>query len=87
MPRYLISYDIASTKARSKISTRLENVGRRIQESVFIVKCTENYYINLVQELRQFIGVEYSLLCMPCCEQCFAKAIISAEAPPLMFFE
>lgn len=86
MPRYLISYDVSSNQTRSKIATRLEKAGVRIQMSVFMVTCNENRYAKLVQELLSCLNDEDSLLCLPCCEHCYARATITGNEPPLIYF-
>lgn len=86
MSRYLICYDIGDRKMRDKLALRLEKAGMRIQLSVFIVECGREEYEILAQELQSFIGNDDSLLCLPICESCFAKALLMAKERPLMCF-
>lgn len=86
MPHYLISYDVSSTRTRGRIAARLEKAGVRVQLSVFMVNCTENRYAGLVRDLLSCLDDSDSLLCLPCCEHCYARATITGEEPPLMYF-
>lgn len=87
MPRYLISYDSGADSVRGKLAGRLEKAGQRVQFSVFMVECSPDKYEKLVRELLSIVGDKDSLLCLPLCEQCYARATITSPPPPLMFFQ
>lgn len=85
MPRFLIAYDIRSTRTRTKIAARLEKAGGRIQKSVFLPNLSEADFATLEQDLLEMLEEDDSLLFMPCCERCYAKTnITGGEIPKLL---
>jgi len=54
--KVVITYDIADTKKRNKVSTLLESFGYRVNYSVFELDI-KSYELNkLVKELKEYIG-------------------------------
>lgn len=87
MSRYLISYDIRESRIRNRIFAILEKAGMRIQKSVFIVNCPENSFRKLASDLHELLGDDDSLLCMPCCAQCYSQALMSGNEQPLLIIK
>lgn len=75
----LIAYDVQGNSARLRLSKRLEKNGIRIQKSVFVAKLSQSQ----IQDLENWAGNELedsdSLLILPCCEACLAKALFAEE--------
>lgn len=86
MARYLISYDVSAPRVRARLVARLEKAGRRLQLSVFMVKCGKSSYEKLVRDLLEIMEKDDSLLCLPVCENCYANARITGEEKPLLYF-
>lgn len=84
MPRFLISYDITAPRRRSKVVSRLEKLGTRLQLSVFMVKCGDGVFAQLERELLNIIDKEDSLLILPVCEHCYAKGTFTGPTVPIL---
>lgn len=84
MPRFLISYDITAPRLRSKVVSRLEKLGTRLQLSVFMVKCGDGVFAQLERELLNIIDKEDSLLILPVCEHCYAKGAFTGPTVPIL---
>lgn len=68
---YVISYDIASDRIRTKLAKLLEGYGVRIQYSVFECKLTEKRFQKLYREVFHLTeneegSVRFYLLCQNC---------------------
>lgn len=50
--RYIISYDIADTAIRNRLSRILEEFGERVQFSVFECDLSPDQYSNLLSKLK-----------------------------------
>lgn len=87
MPRYLLSYDIASDSIRQKAARMLKKRGRRLQKSVFLLNCSQTRREKLEKELLAILEDEDSLLVFPLCEKCYADALTTDELPDLFRFE
>lgn len=75
----LIAYDVQTNSVRQRLSKRLEKSGMRIQKSVFVANLSQSQ----MRDLENWAGKELedsdSLLILPCCEACLAKARFAAE--------
>lgn len=76
--RYLVCYDIAENKIRSRVAKILEKIGRRLQYSVFYVDITEKECQGLRQNLMEATegGEKSLLLIVPLCASCYGRAWI-----------
>lgn len=81
MHTWLISYDICDCSKRAAVARRLEKAGRRIQKSVFVVQLREHAMQKLERELHSLLVGGDSLLILPICAHCLAKAEIYADLP------
>lgn len=50
--RYVVSYDVSSTRMRNLISKTLEEFGERVQFSVFECELDRDQYSNLIAKLK-----------------------------------
>ncbi len=74
MPYFMITYDIANNSKRSKVCRFLKQSGERIQKSVFFITATNSGIRVLENTIKNFMENNDSLLILPCCRECFAKA-------------
>ncbi len=70
--RYLICYDVTEDERRNQIARRLEDLGFRVQYSVFECKLTPALYATLKNALLQIMDTEEGdrLHCYPLCGAC-----------------
>ncbi len=74
--KYLVSYDIASDRKRTKAAKVLEVYGVRIQFSVFECELNKTEVKQLRKKLEEFINLKTdSLMFFPLCENCYNKKI------------
>ena len=77
---YLFCYDIADTRKRKKISTELEQVGLRIQKSVFQCDVPAEKAEEIKTALLTLIDKkEDSLFFCPICDACLEKVRIIGD--------
>ncbi|TSJ72803.1 CRISPR-associated endonuclease Cas2 [Corynebacterium godavarianum] len=70
--KYLVCYDISHNRRRSKVSARLQAIGERIQESVFIVHATTPD-TSWQQEILDLCNLDVDrILFLPVCKSCYA---------------
>lgn len=74
-------YDIASDRARKKISDSCKDYGLyRVQKSVFLGKLNANRTDEIVEKSRELINTKTdSLYVIPICNEDFAKAQILGQ--------
>ena len=82
MGHSLIAYDISSDGIRRTVSRLLENWGTRLQQSVFVADISPGQRKELEQLARDKREKGDSLLVLPVCAACRARAGIAAYAPP-----
>lgn len=71
---YLISYDIEKDRLRNKIAKELENMGKRVQYSVFECDISKKQYDELYGKLAKLLGTENgSIRFYSLCVNCEAK--------------
>ena len=72
--QYVISYDIAVTKSRTRIAEVLKNVGVRVQKSVFECRLTGQELLQIKQQLTELIDPKSdSVLFYRVCGACFRQ--------------
>lgn len=78
---YIIAYDIAENRIRSRVAKMLEKRGRRLQYSVFYADITERECQGLRCELEEITAeAEKPLLLMvPLCAACYGRIWIKGE--------
>ncbi len=75
--KYIVTYDIANDKNRSKLSDMLEAYGSRVNYSVFEIELSEAKRDNLLAEIeiKKLIDTKYdSLRFYHLCENCVPKS-------------
>lgn len=85
MNRYLLSYDISSNSIRGKAYRFLKKKGLRIQKSVFLVEGTTKQLEKIQNYLVDLLDENDSLLILPCCDNCYARAILTGKQNELSF--
>ena len=83
---YLIAYDVSKSGVRDKCARLLQKRGRRVQKSVFMLKCGAAAMRKLEQELHNILEQSDSLFILPVCERCLQSSIYMGELPPLLIF-
>ena len=82
MPLYLISYDVALDKRRTRVAATLEDYGVRVQYSVFEVDTVERELDRLVDRLRDQIDpTTDSIRAYPLCQRCRGAAVVVGKGP------
>lgn len=72
--KYLIGYDIEDNRLRSKISTYLEGLGRRLQRSVFLTELSRFEIKSLKSNLVHMCeGKQVDIILVPLCQGCEGK--------------
>ncbi|MBQ9275937.1 MAG: CRISPR-associated endonuclease Cas2 [Succinivibrio sp.] len=74
MLRVLICYDIHDNSVRGRAFRLLKKNAQRAQKSVFIFEGTDTKLKDLESRLSQMIEDGDSLMVVPCCDSCFARA-------------
>ena len=83
---YYIAYDMSDYEARTKIARLLENIGIRIQYSVFLCELDPCYMEEIFKQLSVFIDPECdSLHVYPVCKACLQGLKVLGK--PLSFSE
>lgn len=81
---FLYCYDIADAKRWRQICTRLEQLGFRIQKSIFQCDAPVSVHSEVIREMRALMDRrEDSLRVYPICSRCIAKAEYEGEKPPI----
>ena len=62
MPRYVVCYDIASSKRRGKVAYCLDSYGDRAQESVFELKVSPRRFDWCLERIRALIDPAVDLV-------------------------
>lgn len=70
----LIAYDVHRNSVRLALSKRLEKTGTRLQRSVFVVEQQGDALKELEDWAREKLEDGDSLLVLPFCSSCLAKA-------------
>ena len=82
MALYLISYDVASDKRRTRVAAHLENRGVRVQFSVFEVEVAEPTLNRLLGKLRdQIDATTDSIRVYPLCQRCRGSVVVVGRGP------
>lgn len=78
---YLVSYDIACDRTRTKIAKLMENYGRRVQYSVFECQLDQGKYEEMYQKLMELLQEEEaaSIRIYSVCERCRQKMVIMGD--------
>ena len=82
----LVAYDVQSNKARRSVTKLLENVGTRLQKSVFFVKANAKQLRDIEKAACEKLEEGDSFLIIPCCESCLQKAKFTEDrtaTPPV----
>ncbi|MDE3059087.1 MAG: CRISPR-associated endonuclease Cas2 [Bacteroidota bacterium] len=70
---YVVTYDIASDRHRTKIAKILKDFGDRVQYSVFECNLTDSEYTRLQKKLARHVeqgdSIRYYMLCGSCKEK------------------
>ena len=80
---YIVSYDIASDRLRTRIAKTLEGYGRRVQYSVFECELAEKRYRELYEKLLALTeGMEDGNICFyHVCKNCEGKKCVIGIPP------
>lgn len=80
--RYLICYDIAETKIRTRVAKYLENFAFRIQYSVFMCENTEKGIIEVNTRLVALTRTSSKkmILIVPLCKNCERRMLTIGTA-------
>lgn len=79
---YLISYDIADDKRRNRVAKRLEQVGERVQESVFELELSTMQHKRLVADLQAVITPQQdNLRIYQLCKRCLTNVQVQGPVP------
>lgn len=81
--RYVVSYDISSTKRRNKIAKELLNYGKRVQYSVFECELSALRYKELYQKMLKLTEEmeDGNIRFYPLCKNCEGRIATIGEAP------
>ena len=72
---YVVVYDVALTKPRTKIAAILERYGRRVNKSVFECMVTPAEAARIKNEIGKIIDAKKdSVVFYPLCIDCYSKA-------------
>lgn len=73
---YVVAYDIADTKRRSKVVKLMEGLGRRVNYSVFECMLTKSQYEKMCEQLQKLIVAnEDQIIIYPICTECYARIV------------
>jgi CRISPR-associated protein Cas2 len=72
---YLIVYDVDDDKKRSRLSSLLEELGTRVQESVFECSLDSSLYNDLLKRIVPLAGDGVNIRIYPLCKECYLKAV------------
>lgn len=79
---WVVSYDIADDRDRSKVARRLEGYGDRVQYSVFECRLSNTEREGLREDLLEFIDpTRDSIRWYPLCDRCRPRARIQGRRP------
>ncbi len=56
--KYIVAYDISSNSVRKKLSYHLEQIGKRVQLSIFEIYCDEKELEKLKNLIKRLINPE-----------------------------
>lgn len=92
---YIVSYDFANDRRRTKFSKFLKKFGRRIQYSIFEIKNSERALENISTEIEKIYKPHFtnsdSIVILSICEGCRKKIIrygyASNEEKEVVVFE
>lgn len=80
----VVVYDIADNKRRAQVVKILENVGLRINFSVFECMLTDIQYEQLKKDISQEINIKYdSVVYYPICLNCYSKIVYQMSVSPV----
>lgn len=72
----VVAYDVSNDRRRAKVVKILEQVGVRVNFSVFECVITEKQYESLRKELLQIISLkEDSVVYYPICMNCYSQIV------------
>lgn len=72
--RYVVCYDIPDQKRRSRLASRLEDFGDRVQESVFEAVLDRALLDQMMDRIAQvLLPAEDQVLVYPLCAECAGK--------------
>jgi len=82
---YLIAYDIHDDKKRTRLASKLEDLGgQRINYSVFELMLPPRHYPAFEQEMQDLTEAEEDRIAIyPVCRSCYSRAAWLPEKGPL----
>ncbi|MCB9852809.1 MAG: CRISPR-associated endonuclease Cas2 [Phycisphaerales bacterium] len=81
---HIICYDISDDRRRTRVARLLDDVGDRIQFSVFEVRLPAEAISHLVDRLEQEIDLQTDVVsCFAICEACRDRARTCGTGSPL----
>lgn len=79
---YIYCYDIAEPKRWRKIAKELEQMGLRVQKSIFQCEASKTAHAGLIRTLRSYMDRKKdSLRVYPICEDCAAGIEYDGHQP------
>jgi len=71
---YVVAYDIADDRRRSKVVKVLEGIGHRVNYSVFECMLTDIQYQSMCERLSKLIAQKDDrIIIYPLCTECYAR--------------
>jgi len=78
---YVVAYDIADDRRRSKVVKVLEAIGHRVNFSVFECMLTDIQYRNMCERLsKHVVAKDDQVIIYPLCTECYARIRYMPEA-------
>ena len=80
---FLVSYDIANDRRRTKIAKVMKGYGERVQYSVFECQLAQKHEAKMVKELEKVMDQEAdSIRIYRLCRECVPKVMALGQAKP-----
>jgi CRISPR-associated protein Cas2 len=78
---FLLSYDVTKNRSRKKVSELLEELGVRVQKSVFECDISKSQLVMLMQKTEELIDTSSdSVIFYQICKNCIAKRDVVGTA-------
>ncbi len=74
---YIVAYDIEKDRVRNRLSRYLQNLGVRLQKSVFAVELEKYQYKKMLVEIKKIVGENDNVAVFRLCTGCKNRAIQS----------
>lgn len=79
---YIYCYDIADPRRLRRVSKRLEQLGLRVQKSIFQCEAPKATHQRIISELRRIMNRKVdSVRIYPVCTDCLLKVDYDGEQP------